>query len=52
MTKRDIKIRIVVPYPRSNVIENMSAPVSPKVVEAILITQYKKNNRRNTVDES
>jgi len=30
---------IVSPYPRLNVIENISAPVSPNVVEAILIIQ-------------
>lgn len=34
------KMVIVVPYPRLNVIENISAPVSPSVVEAILMTQY------------
>jgi len=35
-------IKDAVAYPRLNVIENMSAPVSPNVVDAILITQYDK----------
>jgi hypothetical protein len=39
--KRIKNITIVCPYPILRVIENISAPVSPKVVEAILIIQYR-----------